>query len=106
MKTLTILSILLIGLFNTVSAMYFLGQDTGTSLIGMTSAIVVVAVLWLFRVDVTRSYRAIWLTVLAANIAVAGGVGASHAIPSVRAILYTPSTKFVKQQKAYEKLLD
>ena len=106
MKTLVVLSILLIGLFNTVSAVYFLGQDTGTSLIGMASAALVVVLLWLSNINIAGSHGTVWACILLANLAVAGGVIASHAVPSLRAMLYTPSKQFVRQQKAYQKLLD
>ena len=100
------LSILLLGLFNTVSAIYFLGQDLLTSLIGIAASLAIVSIVYIFGIKVSGSVWSITTLIVLSNLAIVGAVISTHAVKEINSSLYTPSKKFVKQQAEYKKLLD
>ena len=100
------LSVLLLGLFNSVSAIYFLGQNLITALIGVGVSLAIVAIMYVFKITPSGSVWSIATLVVVANIAILGVVLSTHALKDLNSTLYTPSNEFVKQQAEYKKLLD
>ena len=101
-----IISILLLGMFNTVSSIYFLGQGTSRALIGFVISIAVLAGTYASGIDVTKSNRSIITFIVLANLIIIGGVFSTYLVKGINERLYTVSKKFVKQQAEYKKLLD
>jgi hypothetical protein len=106
MEPTVVVAVLLLGIFNTVSSVYFLGQDTSTSLISMGIALVIVAVLYLLVGQVQHSVWSVGVVIVISNLVIAGSMILTHALKPINSALYTPSSKFVKQQAEYKKLLD
>ena len=106
MEPTLVVAVLLLGMFNAVSSVYFLGQDTSTSLIGIGMALVIVAILYFVAGDVQYSVWSVAGVIIASNLLIAGAVISTHALKPINSALYTPSAKFVKQQAEYKKLLD
>ena len=100
------ISILLLGLFNTVSSIYFLGQGTETGLIGFGISVAVLVGTYATGINVTESNWTIATFVVVANLLIIGGVFSTHLVKGMDERLYTLSKKFVKQQAEYKKLLD
>ena len=101
-----VISILLLGTFNTVSSIYFLGQSTSTALIGFGISIAVLAVTYASGIKVTKSNWSIITFTVVANLIIIGGVFSTYLVKGINERLYTVSKKFVKQQAEYKKLLD
>ena len=106
MDPIVIISILLLGLFNTVSSIYFLGQDTSTALIGFIISLAVIAGTYASGIDVTKSNWSIVTFIVIANLLITGGVFSTFLVKRINQRLFAVSKKFVKQQAEYKKLLD
>jgi flagellar motor component MotA len=101
-----VVAVVLLGMFNTVSSVYFLGQDTSTSLIGIGMALAIVAVLYFLDGDVQYSVWSVAVVIIVSNLVITGAMISTHTVKAINSALYTPSAKFVKQQAEYKKLLD
>jgi len=105
MEIIVFSSILLLGFINFLVASFYINQTSGINIISIFVSMIIIICVYFTGFDpLTSNNRCFWF-IFACNLTIIGTMIGVHYTPIVSKYLFTSSTKFMKQQNEYERLL-
>ena len=105
MEIIVFSSILLLGVTNFLVASFYINQTSGINIISIFVSLIIVVFVYFIGFDpLISNSRCFWFITIS-NLAIIGTMIGVHYTPIISKYLFTSSTKFMKQQNEYERLL-